>query len=764
MPYDKCDAMFHRRWSRFWLSTLLLYVSLMGYAQQKGTIRGHVFDKKDGTAIPFATVVLQGTEYGTTTDIDGLFVLSAIPVGTYTLIVQYIGYDTARLEVEVKPSEVKYYRIFIKPQTVHLKAVQVSGKKAAARRNVQISTVSITPTQIQALPSVGGEPDIAQYLRILPGVISTGVQGGQIYIRGGSPVQNMILLDGMLIFSPFHSIGFFSVFETEMIQNVNVYTGGFGVEYGDRLSAVVDIRTRHGNMRRYAGFVSLSPFQMRTMLEGPIIKDRTGKGSALSFMLAYKNSVLPYSSPYLYRYAVVDSIGSLPFYYTDWYGTVSLLLGGGSHARLFGFRHSDAVIYPNIAQYQWHANGGGLKFKILPPQSSLLIEGLFAGSTYQIQERIPQPPGIREKPRSSIVSAFDAYVRFTRHLGDNRLMYGFNFQTLSTDIRFVNAIDITFQQRINNTTMASYAKYKWKWNQLIGEAGIRATFYASLADFRFEPRLGFKYNIHPDFRLKGAFGLYSQQLMSTTNERDIVNLFIGYLIAPQLQTGTHYIGGIEWDLSDHWQWNAEMYYKNYELLLSLNRDRREPSDPEYIREKGRAYGLDILLTNRSERHYLWVAYSLGFVTRDNGQQVYYATFDRRHNVNALLSYKLGKKIPIELSLRWNFGTGFKFTKLYGFAEKQVYPDLQDDPRTKNGEVVPVFSETINGGVLPDYHRLDLSVKYAREINQHLFADVIFSVTNAYNRRNIFFVNPLKAEDKIYQLPILPSLGLKLGFK
>lgn len=128
--------------------------------------------------------------------------------------------------------------------------VKISASKERSKSEVQVSKIAVTPKQIKSSPSIGGDADIAQYLQILPGIVSTGDQGGQIFIRGGSPVQNKILLDGLNIYNPFHSLGFFSVFETEMIRNVDVLTGGFNAEYGGRILAIVDIKTREPNKSR----------------------------------------------------------------------------------------------------------------------------------------------------------------------------------------------------------------------------------------------------------------------------------------------------------------------------------------------------------------------------------------------------------------------------------------------------------------------------------------------------------------------------------
>jgi hypothetical protein len=166
--------------------------------------------------------------------------------------------------------------------------------------NVAVQTID--PVAINKLPSVG-EPDLAQYLQVLPGVVFTGDQGGQLYIRGGLPIQNKVLLDGMVIYNPFHSIGLFSVFDNDIMRNADVYSAGFGAEYGGRTSSIMDITTRDGNKKHLSGKVSASTFGAKLTLEGPLKKlKEDGKGSS-SFLLSGKTSYLPQTSKTLYPYA-----------------------------------------------------------------------------------------------------------------------------------------------------------------------------------------------------------------------------------------------------------------------------------------------------------------------------------------------------------------------------------------------------------------------------------------------------------------------------
>ena len=198
---------------------------------QKGGVRGAVYDKGSGDPIIGATVNLEGTSYGAVTDIDGFYNISGVDPGDYLLVCRYLGYDSVGIAITINRN-MQSQNLLLVESTEDIQMVNVTAEQEAARNDVRVSVVRITPKDIKRIPAAGGEADFAQYLQVLPGVISTGDQGGQIYIRGGAPVQNKILLDGMSLFNAFHSIGFFSVFETDIIRTADVYTGGFSAKYG----------------------------------------------------------------------------------------------------------------------------------------------------------------------------------------------------------------------------------------------------------------------------------------------------------------------------------------------------------------------------------------------------------------------------------------------------------------------------------------------------------------------------------------------------
>ncbi|HKK74213.1 MAG TPA: TonB-dependent receptor [Saprospiraceae bacterium] len=774
-------------------SLCLLFFSLLIpkilSSQTNGSLRGNVVDQSDGTPVAFAAVQIADVNKGTTTDLDGFFALSELAPGEYQLGVSFLGYRDTSLIVTINPGQISYLRIPLSSGAIDLETLDLSARNQQAKTNVQLATIQVNPSEIKAMPSTGGEADLAQYLSVLPGIVTTGDQGGQLYIRGGAPVQNKVLLDGMTIYNPFHSIGFFSVFETETIQNVDVLTAGFNAEHGGRISAIVDITTREGNKKRHSGLVSASPFQAKALIEGPFIPYNEETGTGASFIFTGKHSYLDQTSRQLYAYAIDTSFYSftergdtaslsardigLPYQFTDLYGKLSFNAGNGSRLDLFGFRHSDVFDFAGLVNLNWDAFGLGANFKIVPTNSDIIINGALSYSDYLIA--LQESDGF---PRTSGINSINAQLSFD-YFGDARSVhYGFEFTSFNTDFQFRNSFGNQLQQRDFTTELAGFVKYRQQIGGLIMEPGLRLHYYASQARMSIEPRLGLKYNISEDWRFKMGAGRYAQNVLSTRNDLDVVNFFAGYLAGPEetifdpetnqaitnrLQQAWHAVAGLEWDASGNLQLGMEAYYKNFSQLIRINRNKIDPRDPDFSIETGEAYGLDFTARYQRSDWYLWLTYSLAHVTRDDGRQVYPTVFDRRHNINFLLSYQFGPQDQWEAGARWNFGSPFPFTQTQGFYQDVNFQDLlQTDVLQGNFPIGTLLAEDINGGRLAPYHRLDLSLKYTLSLGEYSELETNLSVTNAYDRANVFYVDRL-TNARVDQLPILPSIGLTFRF-
>jgi len=340
--------------------------------------------------------------------------------------------------------------------------------------------------------------------------------------------------------------------------------------------------------------------------------------------------------------------------------------------------------------------------------------------------------------------------------------------------------------------LGGYVDYTMKRGAWIVQPSMRMQYYSSLARIRPEPRFGVKYKASERLRLKAAAGMYSQNVISANSDRDVVNLFYGFLAGPQnlqdeirmpdgtdrdirhsLQTANHVVAGFEFDVTERLNVNTEGYVKQFTQLTNFNRNKLFPDNTTYadepdafkkdfVVETGRAIGADIVVKYEERETYLWFVYGLGDVDRWDGIRWYDPVFDRRHNVNLVASqgFDQGKWL---VSARWNLGSGLPFTQSQGYYQSPgTGGGIDGDYLTSNPNQVSIYLAGLNEGRLPAYHRLDLNVKRAWKDVAGGDLELSLGVTNVYDRDNVFYVNRITGQRK-NQLPFLPSLGMDWAF-
>lgn len=763
---------------------LVMCVPVVGAAQM-GTVRGFVYEKETGEPAIFTPVTVVGaTTLGAETDVNGYFSISKVPPGHYTLRIISMGYDTLSKEVDLKKDQILTEKLYLTKASILMKDLEVTAEKREAQNTVRLGVTKLTPKQIERIPAIGGQADLAQYMQVIPGVVFTGDQGGQLYIRGGSPIMNKVMMDGMVLYNPFHSIGLFSVFDNDIIRNADIYTGGFNAEHGGRISSVMDITTRDGNKQRLSGKVGASTFAAKALLEGPIKKQTEEGGGSSSFLLNYRQSYLDRTSKTLYEY--VDTAG-LPFEFTDIYGKVSFNGANGSKFNLFGFNFTDGVTYQGVSDLGWRNWGAGTNFVLVPTGSAVLIDGVFAISNYNIELTEGDLP-----PRFSEIAGFNGGLNFKYFIGEDEARYGLEVLGFRTNYQFFNSIGLSVEQEENTSEIAGYFQYKKKLKDWVIEPGLRLHYYASLSVFNVEPRIGMKWNVTENLRFKAAAGRYSQNLVAANNDRDVVNLFYGFLSSPQdipttvtapngelrdvkdpLQRANHYLAGFEVDLSNDISLNIEGYYKDFRQVTNLNRNKLYEDTPEFfdqpdalkkdfIVETGEAYGADMALKYEKEGLYVWAVYGLNYVWRYDGDVTYNPIWDRRHQVNLVVSYTFGKFDSWKANARWNYGSGFPFTQTQGFYGQQLFPDGVGGNYTQTNPTLSTLYGPLNQGRLPDYHRMDIGVTKTWKLDDRQQVQLDLSCTNVYDRDNIFYFDRVRYQ-RVNQLPILPSIGFNYSF-
>lgn len=779
---------------RFTLFSLLAAASIFlassfTVSAQNGTVRGFVYEQESGEPVIFTNVHFAKTSIGATTDENGYFAITKIPPGDYLLMVTYVGFDTLQMPVTIKAGDIFTKKLFLTKASVTLSEVSVSAARQDKQRETQTSIIKIDPKQIDKIPSIGGTPDLAQYLQVLPGVIFSGDQGGQLYIRGGPPIQNLVLYDGMVVYNPFHSIGLFSVFDVDILKSVNVYTGGFSAEYGGRISSVMDISTADGNKNRFAGKLDISTFGAKALLEGPIVKPKDPDATSAAFILSVKNSYLDQTSEWLYSY--LDD--PLPYSYLDIYGKISVNAQNGSKVNFFGFSFSDKAQFNGYnmtnnqvntvaLDYHWDSYGGGTNFVIIPGKSPVLLEGNFAYSYYKVVLDETD-----KMPRSSSIGGFNGGFRFTYFFGKDALKYGIDLAGYKTIYDFYNVTNKQINYTQNTTDIDFYAEYKWIAGKFVIQPGFRLQYYGSMSTLSPEPRLSVKYNVMKNFRLKMAGGYFTQNLMSTANDLDVVNLFYGFLSGPEnlpkefdgkevknkLQQSWHIIFGFEWDITHNLNLNVEGYYKYYPQLTNINRNKYFEDSEEnalipdqykkdFILESGDAEGIDFSVEYNYKKFRFWGTYSLGFIHRYDGISHYVPPYDRRHNLNMMVTWAWGKKDSWEINGRYNYGSGFPFTPTAGYYEEIIFNNnIGGDYTNTNGNLGILYGE-YNSKRLTYYSRFDVDIKKTFFLGKTTKLLIDAGITNILNQENIFYIDRV-TQTKIYQLPILPSLGISFSF-
>lgn len=779
------------------MKNLLLCISLLLFSfqlfGQNKTIRGFIYDQSNGEPMAYEKIKLLKTDSttvaGAITDLNGFFQIPKLENDNYILKVDNFKYELETLNIDLRAKKIIFdvkFELKILESVQEFNEVRVSAESKTKRTKIEISKLKISKEGLERIPSYGAENDIVGAFSVTPGVITTGDQGGQLYVRGGTPIQNKILLDGMTIYNPFHSIGFFSIFETELIKNVDIYTGGFESKYGGRISSIMDITYRDGNRKKFSGKVSASPFLGKLVLEGPLGKQKGESPRAGSYIFSAKKSLLDITSQSLYPN--INDGNGLPFNFTDLYGKVTFSGDGGSKFSAFGFSNRDSVNY-SVADLNWNASGGGINFLLVPSGSPIFIRGHVNGSNFTTTFTESEV-----EPRTSSIGGFDLGFDFSYFLqNEGEINYGFNLNGFNTKYTTFNEVGRKIEDENFTTEIGSYFNYRGVFDRWVLQAGMRAQVYASLNTVSFEPRLAAKYNATENIRFKFSGGRFSQNFTSASSDKDIVNLFNGLLSAPTnvqdqfvnefgntrqvnngLQYAWHAIAGMEVDLGKNVTVNLEGYYKYFSQLSNINPNKLyedvatfelidDVFKKDFIIESGQSLGADLLIKYSKDRLFLWGVYSYGYNLRWDGFNEYFPVFDRRHNINLVGSYIFGKKKDLDFNVRWNLGSGLPFTPTAGFYQSENFSGgVTSDPITNNSNSVSTLLGTFNSQRLPYYHRLDVTLKKKFKFKNKTVMEVVLSVTNAYNRNNIFYVNRVTNEE-IYQFPLLPSFGMSYKF-
>jgi hypothetical protein len=732
---------------------LILIVILGSYseAQQYGSLRGFVVDSTNGEALAFCNVFIKELNSGASTNEYGLYLIQNIPANkNYNVTVSYVGYQTKIFSIIIEAAEIKEHDFQLTPLSIQLQAVEKIGEKIVRENETDISLEHISIKQIETMPK-GVEADLFKSIQYLPGVRSTGDISARYYVRGGTGNQNLVQINGIDIYNPFHALGLFSAIDPDMINSVKFYKSGFPSEFNGRTSSVLSVLSKDGNKNRFAATGSASFLTGKLLLEGPIPNG--------SFILTGRKS---YSNTILKKY-FKENVVPVDFYdISAKINYSSKEIFNNAKFTLFGYISEDNVDYdsPTREEFNWKNKAFG--FQWLQIYDAPIMSRLGLSYSNFSGKSIPNESNF--KPRNNeledVSLLFDLNVVYESR---NELGVGFKMQAIDTKLDLENTFGTKASFEKFAANISIYSKFKFvEWKNFGLDIGTRynVTGLNSNGGGTFEPRANLTYRILPWISLKGSWGNYLQELTTISSEDEIISIFEPWIIIPSYldpMQSTHYVIGTDLFLTTYTDFSVEWYYKKMKNIPIVNDETFESTDQSLISGEGESYGLEFLVNFNYTLVRLTTGYTISWAYRNIDEYRYYPNYDTRHELNLQLEFKLGNGWIT--SANWNYNSGLPFTEIIGYYDKFYFTNPYQTG-INMGEYQPyLLLGDRNLSRLPAYHRLDLSLIKQFELD-FLRMMLGLDVINVYDRQNIFYYDRETGE-QVNMLPFMITGVIKI---
>lgn len=737
-------------WSILLLATLLLSADpLVG---QAASLQGIV--TSDGGPLSSVQVTLEAQGQvvrSTESDRNGLYLIGDLTAGAYLLRLRTLGYEAHEQTVTLPAGERTRVNVRLEPAAVALEGVSVEvGAEGAAIRD--LGAQRITPAQMRRIPTPGASGDLATYIQTLPGVVTTGDRGGQIFVRGGTHTENITLMDGLTVYQPFHIVGFFSAFPEDLVSNVDFYAGGFGARYHGRMSSVMDVRMREGDRERYSASASVSPFLAEAQVEGPL---SPGK---VSWIGSFRRSLIQETSAsYLSQEQPIS-------FESQFVKVTSASESDSRCSAIFLHTHDEGRLDPEArdSRLGWRNLAIGGRCAGIFDELGSFLDINFGYSSVDNEAIVRESAELL-----SSVSKLHAEVIGTQLLGNTRFEYGYQTSIESATYRLTELFG-RHSDKEKQVGMSGFGELRF-------DSSDRLTFIPGavlmiLPRATVEPRLRMTWR--PEFvgggEMTAAAGWYSQDLAGISDVRDVGSVFVAWMETPEGKPMRSLHAQLGWQQrhAGNLNWSVEGYYRN---LDNVSVPLWGPI-AEYATElglaRGTALGIDSRIEYAGDRFYGFVGYGLGSIRYESAQdafsdwfgepvQEYHPPHDRRHQLNAVFSYDFSW---FDFRTRWQLASGLPFTRPYGFDEAFDYrwrrPIIQNEPGIPRMIIDKPYL-----GRLPLVHRLDVSVERGFDLGLGRL-ELQVGVINAYDRTNIFYYD-LFTQRRVDQLPLAPYASITL---
>jgi hypothetical protein len=722
-------------------------------AQDKGILRGSIVDSTNGEVLPFSNVLINELKIGTSANSNGYFYIPAIPVKKrYNLTVSFIGYITKTMQISITANKTTEIKVQLAPTNILLKPVERIGERVTEKNTPDIGLQRISIKELEILPK-GVESDIFRSLQYTPGVQSTGDVSARYYVRGSPSNENMVLIDGATIYNPFHALGIFSVIDPDMINSAEFYKGAFPAEYNGRLSSVLNIITKDGNKNDFAAKASASFISGKLLAEGPIPYG--------SFIVTGRKS---FSTEILKKFLNNQNvpINFFDLSYKLNYANPNFI--NGSKFVIEGFSSGDDLSNDNplIENIKWNNNLFGFKWSQIT-DSPLFFNIDFHWSEF---DGDVDPKLSSSKPKSNQVNDISFKTDFVYvYDSKNELNIGLDIKDLDTKLNLENSLGAKSDIGSHGTDLSVYALYKFQQFENFGAnigtlVDLTGLSEAQGSSMQLCPRANLTYRILPEVSLKAAWGIYTQQITTLSDENEVISLFEPWIITPSyLKTSSaiHYTIGMKADFTQNLSLDIEGYYKVLQNIPTLNDEKILSTDPDLVTASGKSYGWEFQLNYSPSPFRFICSYTLSWAYKTVNNWVYYPRYDIRNALNLILSADIGS--GWEATAIWVYNSGIPYTQNMGYYNKFYFNNLYSDWSILEDYSHYAILADKDLGRLPDYHRLDLGLSKTFTI-WNFRCGLDLSIINVYNRKNIFYFKRDTGE-RVNMLPFLPTATLKI---
>lgn len=769
------------------LLLLLIAVSVAQLLKAQNTsavvVKGFIENEETKERVVDAIITVKETNKTQLVNSDGSYELN-LKAGSYTIVVSCMGYETAEVKLRLGENSTVERNILLKQDVNMLEAANVSAVKTANVTRPQMGVERLEMEKIRTIPALMGEVDLIKTIQLLPGVQSAAEGSSGFNVRGGTPDQNLILLDNAPMYNASHLMGFFSVFNNDAVSSIELYKGDIPAAHGGRLSSLLEVHTKDGRMDKLGISGGIGTISSRLTLEVPIVKDKlsaivSGRRTYADLFLNFANDKdLRNSTLYFYDFnakLVYNVNDKNRFYFTGYYGRDKFGnkladMDFGNQAFVFKWNHlfsdklfSDITLFNTKYRYKLYSK---LVDNVYQWNSNITDYGLRADFTWLITPNITGRFGLassyHQVSPAEAAAAAESFVMPKVNALENAL-YASAEQKIGEHLTLKYGLRFSLFQNIGPGTVYNYTPNHEKVDSTVYNSGKIFNTYTG-----FEPRFGFVYQLNSSSSVKGSYSRTMQylHLISNSSAGSPLDIWLPASpnVKPQLADQAS-IGYFRNFLNNGIETSAEVYYKKMSNVVDF-KDHAElimnlAIEGEVRVGEGESYGLELMLRKNVGKLTGWVSYTLSRSMRTipeiNDGKTYRAPADRPHNISVVATYEFSKRLTASVS--WIYSTGVPVTYPVG---KYLF----------NGTYIPVYDGR-NTSRMPDYHRMDLSVTLAgkKKPGKRWHGEWNFSLYNAYGRKNPWYINIQQDRDNpsetyaemVYLFSFVPSITYNFTF-